>query len=63
MATGQISKSLDGKGLNSCPDLHAMTKCVKNASVLHNMENFEKKACPTSRSHARDGDLSEEKTV
>ena len=29
-STGEISKSLDGKGTDSCPDLHPMIKCTKN---------------------------------
>ena len=61
LATGQISKSWDGKGLDSCPGLHTMTKCIKNTSVLHIMDKFEKRAHPASRSHAHDGELSEAK--
>ena len=51
LATGKISERWDSKGLNSCLDLHAMIKCVKNASMLHNMDKFEKKAHPVSRSY------------
>ena len=40
ISTGEISKSLDGKGINSCPDLHAMIKCTKNKSILNNVNAY-----------------------
>ena len=58
LAEGQISRSLDGKGINSCPNLHAMTKFTKNICVLHNMDKCDKKACPASQSCAKDSELS-----
>ena len=61
LAAGQISKSFDGMGINSCPDLHAMIRCAKNTNVLCNIDEFEKNAHPPSRYYAHSGELSKEK--
>ena len=60
ISTGEISKSLDGKGINSCPDLHAMIKCTKNKSMLNNVNSYIDKVHKMARSCVRQGDCTEE---
>jgi hypothetical protein len=34
ISTGEMSRTADGKGYNSCPDLYAMVQCTKKRTVL-----------------------------
>ena len=59
LATGEISKSMDGRGTNSCPDLHAMINCTKNDDMLSNANDFMDKACEMSRLYIKQGECTE----
>ena len=59
LATGETSKSLDGKGINSCPDSHAMINCTKNNDVLINVKDFIDKTHKTSKLCTIQGECTE----
>ena len=57
ISTGEISKLLDGRGINSCPDFHAMIKCTKNKLMLNDVNSCIDKAHKMSRSCVHQGDF------
>ena len=52
LPTGQLSKTMDCKGLNSCPDLYSMINCTKNIRVLNKSDVCELKLHKASRACA-----------
>ena len=59
LATEQLSKTMDDKGLNSYQDLYSMINCTKNVSVLNKSDIHELKLCEASRACACKGELDE----
>ena len=44
LSASQISKSKDGKGVKSFPDLNAIVNCTKNVKTLENIDKYLKSA-------------------
>ena len=59
LAAGEISKSKDGKKINSCPDLRETINRTKNNSILSNANTFIDKAHKMSILFAKHGECAE----
>lgn len=57
LATSEISRSQDGKGINSCLNLHALMNCAKNLNALNNADSCAKTAYSASHSFTEKGEL------
>ena len=40
ISTGEISRTRNSKGMNSCLDLYQIIKCTKNKSILENRDAY-----------------------
>ena len=61
IVTGETSKSLHGKGINSFPDLNTMINCTKSNAMLSDVQNCIEKVCKMSRLHLNQGECVETK--
>lgn len=57
--TGEISKTSDGKGYNSCPDLYALVSSTKNPKILKNKDLFISNLKKLAKTYYAKGSLDE----